>query len=116
MRVDEPPSEALHWVAKAVGRGASIQSARLLAGATSSTLYGLEVAYRRHTLKLVLRLFTNAEWRQEEPDVAAHEAANLKKVATAEVATPELIACDETGEQCGCDVPAILMTQLPGAV
>ncbi len=116
MRTDEPPSEALRWVAEAVGRGATVQAIQLLAGATSSTLHSLEVAYRGRSLSLVLRQFTNQEWLKEEPDLAAHEAANLKKVAPTPVATPELIAYDETGERSGCGVPAILMTRLPGSV
>ena len=116
MKAGEPPSEALRWVVEAVGRGATIQAVQPLAGATSSTLHSLEVAYRGRSLKLVLRQFTNEEWLGEEPGLAAHEAANLKKVAAAAVATPELIAYDETGKQSGCGVPAILMTQLPGSV
>jgi hypothetical protein len=116
MKANEPPRAALRWAADAVGPGATIQSVRLLAGATSSTLHSLEVAYRGRSLKLVLSRFTNAEWLREEPDLATHEAANLKKAAEAAVATPELIAYDATGEQCGCGVPAILMSQLPGSV
>ena len=65
-------------------------------------------------IPLVLRLFTNADWLAEEPDLATHEASNLVKVRGAGLPTPELVAFDPTSASCG--VPAILMTRLPGSV
>jgi SAM-dependent methyltransferase len=108
------PLEITRWIDDSVGVGAEIRSSRRLTGATSSTLYGVEAARNGRPLKLVLRLFTNAEWLAEEPDLVRHEAANLEKAVGADVPAPELVACDESGAHCG--VPAILMTQLPGRV
>ncbi len=105
---------ALRWIADAVGPGAKVQSTRVLAGATSSTLYSVDVSRGGRGMGLVLRRFTNAEWLAEEPDLARHEAASLEKATEADVPTPELIAWDEDGAFCG--VPAILMTRLPGSV
>jgi aminoglycoside phosphotransferase (APT) family kinase protein len=105
-------SDTLQWVAASVD--AEIQSVQRLAGSTSSTLYSVEAARNDRPLKLVLRLFTNADWLADEPDLVQHEAASLKKAAEADVPTPELVACDESGAYCGA--PAILMTQLPGRV
>ncbi len=85
-----------------------------MAGATSSTLYAIQCLYQGRTLNLVLRLFTNTEWLQEEPDLAAHEASNLHKVKEAGLPTPDLIAFDAEGQACGA--PALLMTRLPGRV
>jgi aminoglycoside phosphotransferase (APT) family kinase protein len=64
-------------------------------------------------MKLVLRRFVSEEWLREEPDLALHEAASLRKAAEVDVPTPDLIACDEKGDHCG--VPAVLMTELPGS-
>jgi aminoglycoside phosphotransferase (APT) family kinase protein len=108
------PLEITRWIADSVGVGAEIRSSRRLTGATSSTLYSVEAARNGRPLKLVLRLFTNAEWLAEDPDLVHHEAASLEKAAGADVPTPELIAYDDSGANCG--VPAILMTQLPGRV
>jgi aminoglycoside phosphotransferase (APT) family kinase protein len=60
-----------------------------------------------------LRLFTNGDWLDREPDLAEHEAAALTHAARARVPVPTLIAhagAAETG------VPALLMTRLPGTV
>jgi aminoglycoside phosphotransferase (APT) family kinase protein len=112
--INEPSPGALRWVEAALGAGATIESVALLAGATSSVLHSIVVRRGQRTIELVLRRFVNEEWLKVEPDLARHEAASLKKAAEARVPTPELIAYDETGEQCG--VPSTLMTRLPGAV
>jgi len=108
------PPNVLKWITKAIGPGATIHTIQPMGGATSSTLHALDVDYRASRLKLVLRQFTNAEWLAEEPDLALHEAANLKKVAPATVPTPEVVAYDETGADCG--IATILITRLPGTV
>lgn len=111
----DPLSNAvLDWVIRAIGPGAAISSVQLMDGATSSTLYAIECRWHGQVINLVLRLFTNQEWLAEEPDLAAHEASNLKKVKTAGLPTPELIAYDPSGQDCG--PPAVLMTRLPGSV
>lgn len=111
---NEPSPKALRWVADAVGPGATIQSVRHLAGATSSLLHRIEATYDGRGINLVLRQFCHRDWLEEEPDLALHEAMSLQKVGQANIPTPELIAYDQTGDRCG--VPAILMTQLPGSV
>jgi aminoglycoside phosphotransferase (APT) family kinase protein len=108
------PPNVLNWITRAIGPGAAIHTIQPMGGATSSTLHALEVDYRKSRLKLVLRQFTNAEWLASEPDLALHEAANLRKAARADVPTPEVIAYDETGADCG--IATILMTHLPGSV
>lgn len=106
--------DALNWIAGAVGPGATVRSVVRLVGATSSTLYRVEVQHRGQIAGLVLRRFTNQEWLAEEPDLAQHEAASLCKAREAGVCAPSLVACDPHGEHCG--VPAVLMTELPGRV
>jgi aminoglycoside phosphotransferase (APT) family kinase protein len=109
-----PSPATLRWVADAVGSGATVQAVSPLAGATSSVLHSIEVSYQGHIVKTVLRQFVDAERLKAEPDLALHEAASLNKAINAGVATPELIAYDEKGDECG--LPATLMTRLPGTV
>lgn len=104
----------VRWVEEVVGSRAAVTSIRQLKGATSSTLYALQVAQAGTSQSFILRLYSNHEWLAEEPDLAEHEAANLRKVAAAGVPVPELVAYDSTGSHCG--LPAILMTHLPGTV
>jgi aminoglycoside phosphotransferase (APT) family kinase protein len=114
LQPDEPSPDALRWVTEAVSRRATISRVAPLAGATSSNLYRVEVKDGGRVVKLALRQFVNAEWNEREPDLALREATNLRKASAARVATPELIAFDETGERCG--VPSTLMRLLPGRV
>jgi aminoglycoside phosphotransferase (APT) family kinase protein len=108
------PTPNTDWIADALGDGARVRRVARLAGATSSTLYAVDVVRNGRTLPLVLRRFTNAAWLAESPDLVQHEAAALAKAAQADLPTPTLVACDPAGEACG--VPALLMTRLPGRV
>lgn len=101
-------SDALHWAENAIG--ASVQSAQMLAGSTSTTLYQVRVADRDY----VLRLFDNTDWLAAEPDLARHEAAALGKASEIGLTSPEVVAYDEDGQTCG--LPLLLMTFLPGTV
>ena len=104
--------EASRWVGGVLGPGTRIRAVQRLAGATSSAVFAIEAQHRGQSLGLVLRLFENAGWLREEPDLAVHEAAALQRAAQVGGRTPALIAFDETGTHCG--VPAVLMTRLPG--
>ena len=114
MKHFELSAGTLRWVTASVGSNVRVQSVRLLAGATSSTLHGVQIVHNGRSMKLVLRRFTNKQWLVEKPDLVLHEAASLQKATEAAVPTPELIAYDESGNHCGA--PVILMTQLPGQV
>jgi aminoglycoside phosphotransferase (APT) family kinase protein len=103
---------ALAWVRRQVGSATKLVSSAPLTGATSSTLLALRLECWGQPLELVLRLFTNAEWLAEEPDLATHEATILRLVAALGLPTPRLVAVDEDGASCG--VPAVLMTRVPG--
>ena len=107
-------SDVAQWVVISLGGGARIRSVSRLEGATSSTLYRIEAERGRRDVQVVLRLFTNASWLEEEPDLARHEAEALAKAGETGLPVPEVMACDERGD--GCGVPAVLMTHLPGAV
>lgn len=110
-----PPAEALRWVADAVGRGARVTSVRRLRGATSSALHAIDVTDAqggRHSL--VLRRFPHSRWLAREPDLAEREARVLALLRDTDIPAPELVAVDPAGK--ACDVPAVLMTRLPGRV
>ena len=62
----------------------------------------------------MLRRYVRADWLEEEPDLAEHEARVLALLASSDVDAPRLVAVDPNGEQ--CDVPAVLMTRLPGRI
>lgn len=106
------PAAICDWIAAATG--GVLTGAWQLSGATSSTLYAVDVHAAGQKLPLVLRLFTNAEWLAEAPDVVAHEAAGLQGAAAAGIVAPSLVALEETDAACG--VPALLMTRVPGHV
>jgi len=104
------PASALDWLRRVTG--AQIGAITRLAGATSSSLYALDGAAGE---RYVLRLFSNADWLADQPDLALHEASSLRKLQGGGLTlTPRLVGLDEDGAQCG--VPALLMTRLPGAV
>ena len=63
-------------------------------------------------LELVLRRFVRADWLVDEPDLAEREAEALTLLEPTPVAAPAPVAVDVDGRE--CDVPAVLMTRLPG--
>ena len=109
------PAGAARWAAQAIGPKARVQNVRRLPGSTSSTLYALDIESGAASRSCVLRLYDNARWLAEEPDVPRREAAALERVTAAGLAAPALLACDPDGAASG-GVPCLLMTRLPGEV
>jgi aminoglycoside phosphotransferase (APT) family kinase protein len=109
------PVRTREWVRRQVGKGARIVSEHARSGGTASAVHAVTVddarGARRH---LILRRYVLAGWLAEEPDLAAHEARVLDLLAPSGVAAPQLVAVDIAGEE--CDVPAVLMTRMPGRV
>ena len=97
--------EIRRWVEQQVG---PVRAAEVLKGSTSTTLLKI-----RADEDYILRLYDNAEWLAEEPDLAAHEAAVLKWMQASPVVTPELVAVDYGVE---CPLAVLLMTLLPGEI
>ena len=106
-----PTPAALSWVEAATGHHVIDWS--VLRGGMSSAMYSLEFGDRAGA-GLVLRCYVRPELNEEEPDLAAREAAALLAAATTALPTPELVAVDPMGDDVG--VPALLMTLLPGQV
>jgi aminoglycoside phosphotransferase (APT) family kinase protein len=66
-----------------------------------------------HHHRLVLRRWARPGWDLDDPDYTAQrEATILDLVADAAVPTPTVLAADPDGA--ACDVPALLLTRLPG--
>lgn len=63
-------------------------------------------------LRLVLRRHLLLSWLQIEPDLVEKEARNLQLLDRAGLDAPRLVAADPDGAE--CDVPALLMTRMPG--
>jgi len=108
-----PTPMAKRWVEKAVGNGAEVIRVRRLSGGTASAVHAVDVRVAGGTaLRLVLRRHLLFSFLQEEPDVAEREARNLQLLERARIAAPRLVAVDPSGDE--CDVPAVLMTRMPG--
>lgn len=107
--------QALQWALKAVDPAAEALQARRLQGGISSLVYELALQADGEKRTVVLRLFNNEEWLGHQPALARHEADVLRLAVRNEgVATPRILAFDETGSESG--MPAVLMSRLEGAV
>jgi len=105
-------TQVIEWVCNSAGSGSTITSVVRLKGSTSSNLFGVTLRTSHGLRQLVLRLFTNLEWLQQEPNLAEHEAAALDAAEKLGLITPRLVACDISGKSSGWQ--AILMTRLHG--
>jgi aminoglycoside phosphotransferase (APT) family kinase protein len=86
---------------------------RRLGGGSSSAVHAVDVRRRSGQVsRLVLRRHLLFSWLADEPDLAEKEARNLELLERAEIAAPRLVAADAEGSD--CDVPAVLMTRMPG--
>ncbi|TAJ17124.1 MAG: aminoglycoside phosphotransferase family protein [Dehalococcoidia bacterium] len=108
------PPRAVEWVRTSVPGATTVRVQERFAGATSSSLHAIEVDRTDGPpLPLVLRRYTDARVRTEEPQYPRTEATALHALDGAPgVLAPRLVAVDERGTT--CDVPAVLMTRLPG--
>lgn len=109
-----PGEQALEWTRRQVRWATNLRVVQRLDGATSSSLYELQVSDGKRSQGLVLRLIDNVKWLEESPDIARQEAASLRRAAESRLRVPELIGFDESGS--GCGIPAVLMSKLSGRV
>jgi aminoglycoside phosphotransferase (APT) family kinase protein len=109
-----PPDVALRWAASGVGDRARVVSVRRLTGGgwhANHALVVVDGAGASHGL--VLRRWARPEWAVEDPDfTAAREVTALELLAPSPVPVPRVVAADPEGS--ACDVPALLLTRLPG--
>lgn len=111
---DALPARAIEWVRTAVPGARDVYVRGTLPGATTSSLHVLEVTRDGvPALLLVLRRYTDARVRSEEPQYPHTEATALHSLEGAPgFVAPRPIAVDAVGAS--CDVPAVLMTRLDG--
>ncbi len=114
MKMEPLTLQITEWITSQLGNSAEINEIVRLQGSTSSDLFAVQIHEETSEFKLVLRLLTNKEWLQNEPDLAEHEAAALVIAKKSGLPVPEVIAFDADGRQCGC--PAVLMTSVSGRV
>lgn len=96
-----------------MGPGSRVVRVRRLGGGTASAVHAMDVRRRSgSTARLVLRRHLLFSSLANEPDLAEKEARNLELVERAGIAAPRLVAVDPDGAE--CDVPAVLMTKVPG--
>ncbi|MFJ5226596.1 phosphotransferase family protein [Streptomyces sp. NPDC088400] len=110
-----PPSAAVEWVRGTFEPGSTVTEIRRLTGGVSSAIHAIVLKDPRgefHTV--VLRRWARPDWQVTDPDfTVAREALALRTVAATSFATPRPLAADERGRH--CDVPALLMSFLPGS-
>jgi aminoglycoside phosphotransferase (APT) family kinase protein len=108
-----PPAAALGWAAAPFGPGSRVLSVRPLASAWLAN-HAVEVADAAGAVhRVVLRRWARPGWDEEDPDfTAAREAAILDLLAPTPVPAPALLAADPGATV--CDVPALLLSLLPG--
>lgn len=110
----EPPPQALVWAAHAAGSGFRVASCVLLPGTSFHANHALGLVNASGaTCELVLRRWAGAGWELTDAEFnARREAAILELLEPSSVPAARLVAADHDGAQ--CDVPAALMTRLPG--
>ncbi|MEU5989721.1 aminoglycoside phosphotransferase family protein [Spirillospora sp. NPDC047418] len=109
-----PGHPTLRWVEECLGKGAEVRMVRPLAGGTAHANHALLVESGSGSAhRLVLRRWTRRDPVRGNADFSPErEIAALALLAGCELPTPALVAADPAGAY--CDVPALLITRLPG--
>ena len=99
-------SDVANWVSQSIGKGAKLTSIIPAKGATSSSVYFIKSTVGKYALDCVLRLFTNQDWLEEEPDLAEHEASVLIEAQKAKLPALRLIAyaVEKSRMWCTCSI------------
>ena len=102
------PPDTLRWAENAAG-------GRVLAALPlESNWLANHILVLEDGRELILRRWARPGWDADDPDLtAAREALVLERLAGTPVPAPELIAADAGAAT--CDVPALLVSRLPGA-
>ncbi len=108
------PDQTARWVTEMIGPGSRIVSARRLCLGGWHVNHALDVVDARgRSHRLVLRRWARPGWEADDPDYTVErEARVLELLRATPVPAPTMLAADPAGVD--CDVPAILLTRLPG--
>lgn len=108
------PDQAVRWVIEVLGRGSRVvRVSRLRLGGwhVNHALDAVDPA--GHTHRLVLRRWARQGWEAADPDYTVErEVRVLDLLRCTQIPAPSLVAADPAGVH--CDVPAMLLTRLPG--
>jgi Ser/Thr protein kinase RdoA (MazF antagonist) len=103
-------ARGLAWAAAAVGPQARLVRSAPIAGGRTGSVIALDVVDGNgRTHRLVLKLYTPDP---TEPDSPKREAHILDLLRESDLKGPQVIAIDPEGVE--CEMPALLMTRLPG--
>ena len=108
-----PSEETFAWVVAAVGARARLDSWMVAQGGSACAIHAVDVldaGGMRHPL--LLKRFFREQWLARDPDLVEREARHLTLLAQVDLPIPRLVAADPRAED--CDLPAVLMTRLPG--
>ena len=107
-------ADALDWLALSTKIPLDSLQISELAGANSSAVYAVENARKPKNRQFVLRVFTDEQWLQREPDLPFREALGTKEAKYCDIIAPRLI--NFAVHEVGFGAPAVLMTRLNGNV
>lgn len=108
-----PSGDTLRWVAAAVGAGARVDAWMVAPGGSACAIHAVDVVdVRGSRHPLLLKRFFREDWLAREPDLAEREARHLELLQGVDLPIPELVAVDPRASE--TDLPAVLMTRLPG--
>jgi aminoglycoside phosphotransferase (APT) family kinase protein len=113
--LSDPPSAAtLRWIEKCLGPGSEVKMVRPIVGGLAHVNHAVLAESRSGTVhRLVLRRWASSGWPVIDIDFSPEvEIAALTLLTACEIPTPALVAADPSGAH--CDVPALLITRLPG--
>lgn len=103
-----PPASTLRWIEEQLGEPVTRVEARR--GGISSAIHALTVGDGR----VVLRRYVIADVVDEEPDIVDQEVRALRVLERSSAVTPVAIVSDAAAVH--ADVPALVMSWLPGRV
>lgn len=108
------PADAVSWVITVFGRTGHITRARRLRPGSWHINHAIDVIDNRgRKHRVVPRRWARPGWQDDDPDYTVErELRVLDLLHRSPVPIPEVIAADLTGAH--CDVPALLLTHLPG--
>lgn len=108
-----PDERTMRWVAESIGVGSRVASLRRLTLGGWHVNHATVIDRDANAHRLVLRRWARPEWAVEDPDLTpGRERAVLELLATSTVPAPRLVAADP--DAIVCDVPALLISRLPG--
>jgi len=109
---ERPPQSTLAWAAHAVGPTARVLRVRRLRNAWAAAMHAIDIADGNATHRLVLRRWARTDFGPDTGVVQNERAALVLLADARSITAPRFVAADPDAS--AADVPALLMTRLPG--